>query len=177
MSSGTVEDRLRAAIRDVPDFPKEGILFRDISTLLLDPETLRLAISALAEPFRESPPAQILAIESRGFIFGSTLAYELGCGLIMARKPGKLPAATEKISYDLEYGSDSLEVHADAIQPGQKILVVDDLIATGGTAKGAVNLVEKLGGEVTGVVFLVELTDLKGRDLLGGRPVYSIVKY
>ena len=177
MSDEQVRERLRQAIRDVPDFPKEGILFRDISTLLLDAEAYRMAIESLAAPFREEPPEQILAIESRGFIFGGALAHELGCGLIMARKPGKLPAATERISYDLEYGTDSLEVHADAITNGMKILVVDDLIATGGTAKGAVDLVLRLGGDVVGIIFLIELTDLKGRDQLADLPIYSILRY
>lgn len=177
ISEDEVRERLRDAVRDIADFPKEGILFRDITTLLLDPDAHRLAVKALADPFRASPPDQILGIESRGFIFGSTLALELGVGFILARKPGKLPAETEQVSYDLEYGSDSLEVHKDAIQPGAKILIVDDLIATGGTAKGACDLVENLGGKVTGVVFLIELTGLNGRDVLGERPVYSILRY
>lgn len=177
MSDEQVRERLRAAVRDVPDFPKEGILFRDITTLLLDPDALHLAVKALADPFRDNPPDQILAIESRGFIFGGTLAYELGCGMILARKPGKLPAEVEKVSYELEYGTDGLEVHRDAIHPGADILVVDDLIATGGTAKGAVELVEKLGGHVAGVVFLIELTALNGRDRLGDLPIYSILQY
>ncbi len=172
-----IRDRLRAAVRDIPDFPKEGILFRDITTLLLDPGAHRMAVKALADPFRESPPDQVLGIESRGFIFGSTLALELDAGFILARKPGKLPGATESVSYDLEYGSDAIEVHKDAIGAGAKVLVVDDLIATGGTAKAACDLVERLGGEVAGVVFLIELTGLNGRDILGERPVYSILRY
>ena len=172
-----IRERLRAAVRDIPDFPKEGILFRDITTLLLDPVAHRLAVRALADPFRASPPDQVLGIESRGFIFGSTLALELDAGFILARKPGKLPADTEAVSYDLEYGSDAIEVHRDAIQPGSRVLVVDDLIATGGTAKAACDLVERLGGEVAGVVFLIELTGLNGRELLGERPVYSILRY
>jgi adenine phosphoribosyltransferase len=177
MTSGSAEDTLRAAIRDVPDFPKEGILFRDITPLLLDPEAHRLAVEKLAEPFRDDPPDQILAVESRGFIFGGTLSYVLGCGLVIARKPGKLPAETHQVTYELEYGTDTLEVHADAIAPGAKILVVDDLLATGGTAKGALDLVEKLGGVVHGIVFLIELTGLSGRDQLGDVPVYTILKY
>jgi adenine phosphoribosyltransferase len=172
-----VSERLRAAVRDIPDFPKEGILFRDITTLLLDPEAHRLAVKALADPFRESPPDQVLGIESRGFIFGSTLALELNSGLILARKPGKLPAEIEAVTYDLEYGSDAIEVHKDAIKPGADVLVVDDLIATGGTAKAACDLVERLGGHVAGVAFLIELTGLNGRDRLGEHPVYSILKY
>ena len=172
-----VSERLRRAVRDIPDFPKEGILFRDITTLLLDPEAHELAVKALADPFRDHPPDQVMGVESRGFIFGSTLALELNAGFILARKPGKLPAPTVSASYDLEYGSDALEVHKDAIQPGSKVLVVDDLIATGGPAKGACDLVEQLGGEVAGVVFLIELTGLHGRDLLGDRPVYSILRY
>ena len=172
-----VRQRLRAAVRDVPDFPKEGILFRDITTLLLDPEVHGLAVKALADPFRESPPDQILGIESRGFIFGSTLALELNCGFVLARKPGKLPAEIEAVSYDLEYGSDSIEVHKDAIKPGAEVLVVDDLIATGGTAKAACDLVERLGGHVAAAVFLIELVGLNGRELLGERPVLSILQY
>lgn len=171
------DKRLRAAVRDVPDFPKEGILFRDITTLLLDVDTHRMAIDALARPFRDAPPDQILGIESRGFIFGSSLALELGSGFILARKPGKLPADTETMSYDLEYGSDAIEVHRDAIRPGARVLVVDDLIATGGTAKAACELIERLGGTVAGAMFLIELTGLNGRALLGSRPVYSILRY
>jgi len=177
MTSGPAEDKLRAAIRDVPDFPKEGILFRDITPLLLDPEAHRLAVEKLAEPFRDDPPDQILAIESRGFIFGGTLSYLLGCGLVIARKPGKLPADTHEVTYDLEYGTDTLEVHADVVEPGAKILVVDDLLATGGTAKGALELVEKLGGVVHGIIFLIELTGLGGREQLGDAPVYTVLKY
>lgn len=176
-TSDEVRQRLRAAVRNIPDFPKEGILFRDITTLLLDPEAHRLAVEALAEPFRDSPPDQIMGIESRGFIFGSTLALELNCGFILARKPGKLPAEIEAVTYDLEYGSDSIEVHKDAIKPGADVLVVDDLIATGGTAKAACNLVERLGGRVAGVAFLIELSGLKGRTVLGDWPVYSVLQY
>ena len=176
-SENDVSERLRRAVRDIPDFPKEGILFRDITTLLLDPEAHELAVRALADPFRDEPPDLVMGVESRGFIFGSTLALELNVGFVLARKPGKLPAPTVSVSYDLEYGSDSLEVHKDAIQPGSRVLVVDDLIATGGTAKGACELVEELGGHVAGVVFLIELTGLNGRDLLGQRPVYSILRY
>ncbi|MCH7825686.1 MAG: adenine phosphoribosyltransferase [Acidobacteria bacterium] len=172
-----VSERLRKAVRDIPDFPKEGILFRDITPLLLDPEAHKLAVKALADPFRDDPPDQVMGVESRGFIFGSTVALELNAGFILARKPGKLPAPTVSASYDLEYGSDSLEIHKDAIQPGSKVLVVDDLIATGGTAKSACELVEQLGGEVAGVMFLIELTGLNGRQLLGDWPVYSILRY
>ncbi len=176
-SDEEIRERLRAAVRDIPDFPKAGILFRDISTLLLDPDAHRLAVKALADPFRDSPPDQVLGIESRGFIFGGTLALELDAGFILARKPGKLPGETEAVSYDLEYGSDSIEVHKDAIRAGSRVLVVDDLIATGGTAKAACDLVERLGGEVAGVLFLIELTGLNGRDILGEWPVYSILRY
>lgn len=172
-----VQERLRKAIRDVPDFPKEGILFRDITTLLLDHDAFRLSIATLADPFRSEPPDLVLGVESRGFIFGSPLALELGVGLVIARKAGKLPAETAKVDYDLEYGSDALEIHKDAIHAGQRVLVVDDLIATGGTAKGAVDLVEKIGGHVMGVVFLIELTGLNGRESLGDLPVYSVLRY
>lgn len=177
MTGEEIRERLRAAVRDIPDFPKEGIVFKDITTLLLDPEAHALAVKALADPFRADPPDQIMGVESRGFIFGSTLAYELGVGLILARKPGKLPGETESVSYELEYGTDALEVHKDAIKPGAKILVVDDLLATGGTARGAVELVERLGGQVAGVVFLIELGFLNGREQLGDRAVYSILRY
>ena len=177
MSENEIQERLRAAVRDIPDFPKEGILFRDITTLLLDPEVHRLAVEALAAPFRSSPPDRIMGIESRGFIFGSTLALELDAGFVLARKPGKLPHETESVSYDLEYGSDAIEVHKDAIRPGDRVLVFDDLIATGGTAAAACDLVERLGGEVAGVLFLIELTGLNGRDRLGDRPVHSILRY
>lgn len=177
MALESLEERLRKAIRDIPDFPKEGILFRDITTLLLDPDAYRLAVKALVEPFREDPPDRILGIESRGFVFGGALAYELGRGLVLARKPGKLPAETEQVTYELEYGTDGLEVHRDAIEPGQRVLVVDDLIATGGTARGAVELVERLQGEVAGLAFLIELTGLEGRKQLGDRRVYSILRY
>lgn len=176
-SDEEIRERLRAAVRDVADFPKEGILFRDITTLLLDPAAHRLAVKALADPFRDAPPDQVLGIESRGFIFGSTLALELDAGFVLARKPGKLPAETEAASYDLEYGSDSIEVHKDAIRAGSRILIFDDLIATGGTAKAACDLVERLGGQVAGVLFLIELTGLKGREMLGERPVFSILRY
>jgi adenine phosphoribosyltransferase len=172
-----VLERLRAAVRDIPDFPKEGILFRDITTLLLDPEAHRLAVDAMAQPFRHAPPDQILGIESRGFIFGSSLALELERGFVLARKPGKLPGDTASVSYDLEYGSDAIEVHRDSIAPGSRVLVVDDLIATGGTAKAACELVETLGGEVAGVLFLIELSFLNGRELLGDWPVYSVLRY
>ena len=177
MAEKEIEERLRAAVRDVPDFPKEGILFRDITTLLLDPDVHRLAVEALATPFRSAPPDRIMGIESRGFIFGSTLALELNAGFVLARKPGKLPHEIESASYDLEYGSDSIEVHKDAIRPGDRVLVFDDLIATGGTAAAACDLVERLGGEVAGVLFLIELTGLNGREKLGDRPVHSILRY
>jgi adenine phosphoribosyltransferase len=177
MSSEAIEERLRAAVRDIPDFPKEGILFRDITTLLLDPEVHRLAVDALAAPYRADPPDRILGIESRGFIFGSTLALELDAGFVLARKPGKLPHHTESVDYELEYGSDAIEIHRDAIRPGDRVLVFDDLIATGGTAAGACDLVERLGGEVIGVLFLIELTGLNGREKLGDRPIHSILRY
>ena len=177
MTEDPLAQRLRAAIRDVPDFPKDGILFRDITTLLLDHEVHRDAVHALARPFRDNPPDKVLGIESRGFIFGSALALELGTGLILARKPGKLPAATESVAYELEYGSDAIEVHRDAIDAGSRVLVVDDLIATGGTAKAACDLVERMGAEVAAALFLIELTGLNGRALLGNRPVVSILRY
>ena len=173
----TVEARLRSAIRDVPDFPKEGILFRDITTLLKDAEAFSLAIGALCEPFEDDPPDLILGIESRGFIFGAAMADRLGRGLVISRKAGRLPAATEQVSFALEYGEDTLELHADAIQPGQRVLIVDDLIATGGTARGGVELVQKVGGRVEGLAFLIELCFLEGTKQLEGYPVHVVLRY
>lgn len=177
MDTSAVERHLREVIRDVPDFPKPGILFRDITTLLKDPESFRMAVEALAEPYRSDPPEYIVGVESRGFIFGGPLAYELGSGLVIVRKPGKLPAETETVSYELEYGEDSLEIHRDAIEPGRRALVVDDLIATGGTARGTAQLIEKIGGEVEGLAFLIELTALEGRKLLDGWPIHTVLRY
>jgi adenine phosphoribosyltransferase len=170
-------EALRERIREIPDFPKPGILFYDITTLLKDPVAFREAIDALAAPFRDDTVDLVVGMESRGFIFAGALAYQLGAGLVPVRKLGKLPAETISVEYALEYGSNTLEIHRDAVQPGQKVLVVDDLLATGGTVKGTIDLVERLKGEVVGLAFLVELEFLKGRDRLDGRRVTSVIRY
>jgi len=170
-------DDLKARIRNVPDFPKPGILFYDITTLLQDPEGFRAAIDALATPFAAAPIDAVVAVESRGFIFGAALADRLGKGFVPVRKVGKLPWKTERVTYDLEYGSDSLEMHADAVRPGQRVLIVDDLLATGGTARAAADLVRRLGGTVHALAFLVELTFLNGRRKLVGENVVSVLQY
>lgn len=164
-------------IRSIPDFPIPGILFRDITPLLRDPAALREAVLRMCEPWRGSRVQVIAAMEARGFMFGAAMAIELGAGFVPVRKPGKLPAATESIAYTLEYRADVLEVHSDAIEPGARVLVVDDLIATGGTARAVVDLVRRLGGEVVGAGFLVELPELGGRELLGDVEVRSLVTF
>ena len=170
-------DLLKSKIRHVPDFPKPGILFYDITTLLRDAEGLRLALDALAAPYEGTAIDLVVGMESRGFIFGAALADRLGSGFVPVRKPGKLPARTTKVTYDLEYGSDSLEIHADAIAPGQRVLIVDDLLATGGTARATIELVSGLGAEVVACAFLVELTFLGGRQKLGTTPVHVVLPY
>ena len=169
--------RLKQLIREIPDFPKAGILFYDITTLLKDKTGFRNVIDALTEQIRPMKPDAILGIEARGFIFAPALAYNLGAGFVPVRKPKKLPAETERISYELEYGIDTLEVHKDAVKPGMRVVIADDLLATGGTALAPVGLVEKLGGTVTGVSFVIELEGLKGRDRLAGYEVISLLKY
>ena len=170
-------DSLRARIRDVPDFPKKGIVFKDITTLLQEPNGLRDTARALSQLCGERPVDKILAIESRGFIFGSLLAERLGKGFVPVRKPGKLPWRTLRASYALEYGEDSLEIHEDALRPGERVLVVDDVIATGGTARAVGELVERMGASVTAYAFLIELTFLKGRERLAGSEVLSLISY
>ena len=170
-------ESLRALIREVPDFPKPGILFYDITTAIKDPQGLAMMADGLAR-IAASCGAEIVAgMESRGFLFGPLLATRLGTGFVLLRKPGKLPADTTSVSYDLEYGTDSLEVHSDAIKAGQRVLIVDDLLATGGTAEAAVQLVEKLGGEVAGLAFVIELDFLKGRQRLADHSVSSLLHY
>jgi adenine phosphoribosyltransferase len=168
---------LKECIRDVPDFPKKGIIFKDITTLLKDPKALRCTVDLMADRYKNEQIDQVIGIESRGFIFGSPLAYHINAGFIPVRKPGKLPSVTERISYDLEYGTDSLEIHKDALQPGQKVLIVDDLLATGGTAAAVAKLVEKLNAEVVGLGFIIELTFLNGREKLKGHKVHSLIQY
>ncbi len=170
-------DLLKAKIRHVPDFPKPGILFYDITTLLRDPEGLRLALDALAAPYAAADVDLVVGMESRGFIFGAALADRLGAGFVPVRKPGKLPSASVRVSYDLEYGSDALEIHADAILPGQRVLIVDDLLATGGTARATIELVSGLGARIVACAFLVELTFLQGRARLGTTPVHAVLPY
>jgi len=162
-------------IRDVPDFPTQGILFRDITPLLGDPSAFSEAVQAMAAPFRESGVAKVLGIEARGFLFAAALACELGAGLVPARKSGKLPRTSIRATYGLEYGRDSLEVHSDAFAPGERVLVADDVLATGGTARAAAELAEKLGAEVVGFTFLIELGKLEGKKQLGGRRIHSVL--
>jgi len=168
---------LKNIIRDVHDFPKEGILFRDITTLLKDGEAFKFLIDALKDSLEGKQIDLVIGPEARGFLIGSALSYALNAGFVAARKPGKLPCETNRYEYGLEYGSDVLEIHKDAIKPGQRVVVVDDLLATGGTALAAIRLAEQAGAEVVGVRFAVELTELEGRKLLEGYDVESIVQY
>ena len=170
-------DHLKRKIRNVPDFPKAGILFYDITTLLQDPTGFHDAIDSMTAPFAGQAIDVVVGIESRGFIFGSAVADRLGAGFAPVRKPGKLPSTTMRASYDLEYGSDALEIHDDAVKRGQRVLIVDDLLATGGTAKAAVDLVSKLGGDVRALAFLIELVDLHGRERLAGQTLHTVLKY
>ena len=170
-------DALKAKIRHVPDFPKAGILFYDVTTLLRDAAGLKLALESLTRPFESRPIDLVVGIESRGFILGAAVADRLNAGFVPVRKLGKLPAATVKATYALEYGTDSLEMHRDAIEPGQRILIVDDLLATGGTAAAAVQLVNEVGGQVQGLAFLIELVGLRGRDRLPGHDAHAVLQY
>jgi adenine phosphoribosyltransferase len=170
-------DTLKKLIREVPDFPKPGILFYDITTLLKDKEGLKGTIDAFKAHYEGAAVDVVIGVEARGFIFAPALAYALGAGFVPVRKPKKLPAECARVSYDLEYGSDTLEVHRDAIAPGSKVLIVDDLLATGGTARAVTQLVEQLGGTVAGLGFMVELTFLSGREKLSGYEVFSLLKY
>jgi adenine phosphoribosyltransferase len=168
---------LKQHIRHVPDFPKAGILFYDITTLLRSPAGLGATIDRLAEPFANDKIDLVVGIESRGFILGSPVAQRLGAGFVPIRKPGKLPAKSRKEIYDLEYGTDALEIHEDAVQRGQRVLIVDDVLATGGTAAAAARLVKHLGGELHGLAFLIELVFLKGQTRLQGENVFSVLQY
>ena len=170
-------EELRSLIREVPDFPKPGILFYDITTVLKDPAGLAMVVDQLGRSVDGGNIDLVASMESRGFLFGPPLAQRLGAGFAMMRKPGKLPAATTKVHYSLEYGTNTLEIHTDAIQPGQRVLIVDDLLATGGTAEAAVQLVEKLDGTVAGLSFVIELDFLNGRDKLRGYEVSSLLHY
>jgi adenine phosphoribosyltransferase len=170
-------DELRALIREIPDFPKPGILFYDITTLLKDADAFRRAVDLMTEPFLKTRVDAVVGMESRGFIFSAPMAYRLGVGFVPVRKLGKLPAETASVEYALEYGTNTLEIHKDAIGKGERVLIVDDLLATGGTVTGTIELVRRLGGEVVGLGFLVELLFLKGRDRLKGYDVRSVIQY
>jgi adenine phosphoribosyltransferase len=170
-------DQLKPLIREIPDFPKSGILFYDITTLLKDKTGFRGVIDGLKEHYRDVQVDLVLGIEARGFIFAPALAYALGAGFVPVRKPKKLPAECVTVTYDLEYGSDSLQMHKDAVQPGSRVLIVDDLLATGGTAAAAARMVREAGGEVASLAFVVELTFLHGRDKLAGYDVFSLLQY
>lgn len=170
-------ESLKKLIREVPDFPKKGILFYDITTLLKDKVGFAMLIDALSEHYLDKDIDLVLGMEARGFIFGPALAYRLNAGFVPVRKPGKLPAATAKVQYDLEYGSNTLEIHKDAIQKGQRVIIVDDLLATGGTAAATVTLAQSLGADIAGLGFVVELDFLKGREKLKGTDVFSLLRY
>ena len=170
-------EHLKTKIRHIPDFPKPGILFYDITTLLNDPQGFRDMIDALASPFEARGVDQVVGIESRGFILGAAVANHLGAGFVPIRKPGKLPSKTHREDYALEYGTDGLEIHEDAVRDGQRVLIVDDVLATGGTAKAAAGLVRRIGGSLVGLTFLIELNFLKGREKLSGEDVYSVLQY
>jgi adenine phosphoribosyltransferase len=180
-SSGTLTQEqstwLKQYVRSIPDYPQPGILFRDITPLLQDPVALRFAIETMANRYRSQQIDQVVGIESRGFILGTPLAYLLGTGFVPVRKKGKLPSQVISVEYDLEYGSNVLEIHTDSIQPGQRILVVDDLLATGGTTAGTVKLVEQLGAQVVSLAFLIELAGLEGRSRLPGLDVFALLTY
>ena len=170
-------EHLKAKIREIPDFPEKGILFYDITTLLCDSQGFRDTVDALAAPYMGEDIDQVIGIESRGFILGAAVANVLGCGFIPVRKPGKLPGETHRLEYSLEYGTNALEIHKDACAENQRILVVDDVLATGGTAKATVDLARKAGGNVIGVAFLIELDFLSGRSKLPGETIYSVLRY
>jgi adenine phosphoribosyltransferase len=175
--NANVGRRVAAAIRDVPDFPVAGVVFKDITPMLGKPTLFRDALDAMAGPFLGASVTHVLAIESRGFLFGSPLALALASGLVLARKPGRLPRKTSQVSYDLEYGADSLEVHSDSLSPGDRVLIVDDVLATGGTAAAAARLVEQLGATPVGICVLIELSFLGGRERLADLPVHHVVSY
>lgn len=176
-TAGNLEARLKAIIRDVPDFPKKGIIFKDITPLLADPAAFSEMTKHFAEQYRNAGITKVLGIEARGFLLAAPIAIELGAGLVPVRKKGKLPYKTVAATYALEYGTDTLEMHEDAVKAGEKVLIVDDVLATGGTAAAVCALVEKLGGKVAGVAMMIELEFLKGRAKLGDRPLYSLIKY
>ena len=173
----TLVDELRRTIRDVNNFPKPGLVFKDVTPVLLDAKLFARTVQLMAEPYRDARITRVVSIESRGFLFGAPIALELGAGLVPIRKPGKLPAATQRIEYALEYGTDALEMHHDAVQPGDRVMVVDDVLATGGTANAAAQLLGGTGAAVVGFSFLIELDFLKGRQRLQGRRVEALLHY
>lgn len=175
--SSILIDELRNAIRDVPDFPKKGIIFKDITTLIQKKDLFRRAIDELADRYKNKSVDLVACIEARGFIFGGALAYRLGAGVVPIRKKGKLPYKTRTATYALEYGTDSLEIHEDSIKPGQRVLLVDDLLATGGTTKATAGLIKGLGGELVEIAFLIELEFLHGRDKLKDYNIFSLIKF
>jgi adenine phosphoribosyltransferase len=171
------KNALAGYIRSIPDYPKPGILFRDITTLLKDKKAFRQTVQRLADKYRNKKIDVVVAVEARGFILGGAVAHQLNAGFVPVRKKGKLPAKTNSVTYNLEYGTDTLEMHLDAFGPGTRILIVDDLLATGGTVKAVLDLIHQLKGKIIGIGFLIELTDLKGREKLAGLPIYSLIKY
>jgi len=168
---------LKSKIRDIPDFPKPGIIFKDITTLLQDFDAFKLSVDMLVKQHQNNKIDKVAGIEARGFIFGAAVAYAMNAGFIIIRKPGKLPYKTVKQTYELEYGSDEIEIHEDSIKPGERILLVDDLLATGGTMAAAADLINKIGGDIVGISFVVELTFLHGREKLKGHNIHSIIEY
>jgi len=171
------KSELKGRVRDIPDFPKEGIIFKDITTLLKDKDAFKKSVDLLAKKFKNEGIEQVVGVEARGFIFGAALAYKLGAGFVPVRKKGKLPSKTKSVTYDLEYGQDSLEIHEDAIKPNMRVLVVDDLLATGGTVEATVELLKSQNAVIAGIAFLIELKFLKGKNKLKDFPVYSVIKY
>ena len=168
---------LKSFIRDVPDFPEPGIVFKDVTPLLQDAGAFKYTIDSLADRFKNESIDAIVAVEARGFLFGATLAYQLGKSIVLVRKPSKLPAETYKADYTLEYGSNTLEIHVDGVMPGQRVLILDDLLATGGTLEASAKLVERCGGVISGISTIIELMDLNGRSRLGGYDVFSLLQY
>jgi adenine phosphoribosyltransferase len=168
---------LKKCIRNIPDFPKQGILFRDITTLLKDKKAFKAAVNALSKKYKGKKIDAVVAVEARGFILGGAIAERIGAGFIPVRKSGKLPWKTSSVTYELEYGTDTLEMHRDAIKPKEKVLIVDDLLATGGTVRAVTELIKQQKGIIAGIAFLIELTDLKGQERLKNYPVYSLIKY
>lgn len=177
MPTALNEAELKKYIRDIPDFPKKGIIFKDITTLLKDKKAFKQSVDALTKKFAKEKIDYIVAVESRGFIFGGALAYELGAGFVPVRKKGKLPYRTNSVTYDLEYGTDTLEIHEDAVEPGSRILIVDDLLATGGTVRAVCDLLARKGAEIVGVAFLIELGFLNGKDKLKDVPIHALIHF